>query len=102
MSGFKELKIPMLDSWEQQLGEIAILSQSGPAPNPDHVQLEQQIAQLTAQIKAVTTPQPMVGAIPMVGGQAPVAPVAPPRSRRQNLSSNFAQLTRASFRAFRR
>src|ERR1700678_299385 len=47
MSGFKELKIPMLESWEQQLGEIAILCETGPAPNPAYVQMEQQIAELT-------------------------------------------------------
>ena len=96
MSGFKDLRIPMLDSWEQQLGEIAILSESGPAPNPAFVQLEAQIAALTAQIKAATTAPPIGGGIPQVGSpveEPPVpAPIAPPPELVQQLAALQAQL----------
>jgi hypothetical protein len=98
MSGFKELRIPMLDSWEQQLGEIAILSESGPAPNPDYVNLEKQIADLTAKISAATTSQaPMTGEIPTVEGAqvpppAPPQAIAPPAELVQQLAALNAQL----------
>ena len=96
MSGFKDLRIPMLDSWEQQLGEIAILSESGPAPNPAFVQFETQIAALTAQIKAATTAPPIGGGIPQVGTpveEPPVpAPIAPPPELVQQLAALQAQL----------
>ena len=36
MSGFKELVLPQLVSWEQQMGEIAILLDGKPVPNPGH------------------------------------------------------------------
>ena len=91
MSGFKDLRIPMLESWEQQLGEIAILSESGPAPNPAFVQLEQQISQLTAQIQAITTPPAPGMGIPTVGQlpaevAPPPAPIAPPPELVQQLA----------------
>jgi hypothetical protein len=92
MSGFKELNIPMLVSWEQQLGEIAILSETGPAPNPAYVQLEQQIAELTAQIKAAAVQPPIAGGIPSVEGLPAPPPVAPPAPDPQ-LVAQLAQLT---------
>ena len=96
MSGFKELRIPMLDSWEQQLGEIAILSESGPAPNPAFVKLEGQIAALTQQIAAATAPPAIAGGIPTVEGEqepAPApAPMPPPPELVQQLAALNDQL----------
>ena len=96
MSGFKDLKIPMLESWEQQLGELAILSESGPAPNPDYMEIQQQIGQLNLQIQGATQ-QPMIsGGIPSVEGGQEIpptpAPIAPPPELTAQLATLQDQL----------
>ena len=47
--GLEDLEIPMLESRDKQLGEIEVMLKSGPVPNPQIGQIEQQIAQLAQQ-----------------------------------------------------
>lgn len=91
MSGFKELVLPQLVSWEQQMGEIAILLDGKPVPNPDIVDIDNQIAKLQAgmaQLNEVAAP-----ALPMIGSALP-AP-APPPPELAAAEQEIAQLTQA-------
>ena len=58
MSGFKDLSIPQLTSWEQQLGEIAILFQGGPVPNPELAELEQAMEQMSQHVQEFSEAAP--------------------------------------------
>ena len=60
MSGFKDLDIPQLVSFEQQLGETAILFKGRPAPNPALTELESQIEQLTTEVAEATNAMKMI------------------------------------------
>lgn len=75
-SGFKDLKIPQLESWEQQLGEIAILFKGAPVPNPQIAENTQEIQTLEEQGE-VLTKAAVVQAAPTLG-HAPAPPQAPP------------------------
>jgi hypothetical protein len=85
MSGFKELSIPMLESYEQQLGEIAILMKTGPAPNPDYTELETKIAAAAMQVKQLTAQTAQVARAAQQSGMV----VQPP----PELAALTAQLT---------
>jgi len=73
MSGFKELHIPQLVSYEEQLGEIAILFKGGPVPNPEVVELEQAMAQMSQHIQEFSeaAPAPPAQVDPMTGQPMP-------------------------------
>ena len=43
-AGLPDFIIPQADSWEKQAGEMELLLKAGPIPNPEKVQMEQQIA----------------------------------------------------------
>ena len=92
MSGFKDLKIPMLESWEQQLGELAILSESGPAPNPDYTETQQAIAELMLKIQGATQPPAIAGGIPTVEGGQEIQPPAPAPVVPPELATQLAAL----------
>ena len=47
--GLKDFSVPAAVAYDKQLGELKILLQSGPMPNPQYVQLEQKTQQETAK-----------------------------------------------------
>ncbi len=57
-AGLPEMVIPGADSSEKQMGEIQILLQSGPEPNPALQQAQQQVQQAAAQAQQSGIPVP--------------------------------------------
>ena len=88
MSGFKELVLPQLVSWEQQMGEIAILLDGKPVPNPDIVDIDNQIAKLQAgmaQLNEAAAP-----ALPMMGSAMPAPRSTAARTGRSGTGNRTA------------
>lgn len=69
--GLQKLKIPIVESREQQLGEIEILTKSGPAPNPAYEQAQIQFAKFSEE--AQLNPQ-LAQALPQAQQQAQSVP----------------------------
>lgn len=77
MSGFKDLSIPQLESYEQQLGEIAILFKGRPVPNPELTELEtamQELQQHIAEMQQTHLQQPPPPQVDPATGQPVPAP----------------------------
>ena len=42
-AGMTDFIVPQADSWEKQMGEMAVLLKTGPVPNPQKIQMQQQL-----------------------------------------------------------
>ena len=50
MAGIQELDMPQADSWEKQMGEIEVMLQTGPVPNPAWQQANFKASQMAQQV----------------------------------------------------
>ena len=78
----QDLHVTGADSAEQQQGEFEILMKSGPVPNPQLVEIQQQISQMTEQVQA--------------GAADPEAMTPDGQAMMQQLQQQVAQLTQAA------
>jgi hypothetical protein len=63
------LSIPQLDSFEAQLGEVAVLLKAQPLPNPKFVQAQQQLQELRMQAPPTPEGQQMIQQLQQAVGQ---------------------------------